>query len=101
MYIVFRENSFASATVDVVKEQNIISSGPSSIVRHPMYSGALIFFIFTPIALDSIYGIIFSVLITVIGIFRTLDEEKFLNINLPGYPDYCKKVKYRLIPYIW
>jgi protein-S-isoprenylcysteine O-methyltransferase Ste14 len=100
-YRVFRENSFASATVEVDKEQKVISTGPYSIVRHPMYSGALLLFIFTPIALDSLYGIIPAVLILIILIFRTLDEENFLNKDLTGYPDYCKEIKFRLIPYLW
>jgi protein-S-isoprenylcysteine O-methyltransferase Ste14 len=101
LYRVFKENSFASATIDLAKEQKVIATGPYSIVRHPMYSGAFLLFMFTPIALDSFFGIILSVLIAVIGVFRIIDEEKFLNINLSGYPDYCKKIKYRLIPFIW
>jgi protein-S-isoprenylcysteine O-methyltransferase Ste14 len=98
---VFRENSFASATIDLTKEQKVISTGPYSIIRHPMYSGAFMIFIFSPLALDSLFGIIVSILIAVIGIFRTLDEEKYLRINLFGYTEYCRKIKYRLIPYVW
>jgi protein-S-isoprenylcysteine O-methyltransferase Ste14 len=57
-YRVFRENSFAAATIDLIKDQKVIATGPYSIVRHPMYSGALIVFLFTPVALDSLLGII-------------------------------------------
>ena len=101
IYSVFKENSFASATIEVDKEQKVISTGPYSIVRHPMYSGALLLFIFTPIALGSIFGLIPAVLLITILMFRTLDEEKSLNKELSGYLDYCKNIKFRLIPYIW
>ena len=98
---VFKENSFASATIDLSKEQKVISTGPYSVVRHPMYSGALIICLFTPFALGSLLGICLSVLIAVIIVFRIMDEEKFLKSNLAGYTDYCKKTRYRLIPYVW
>jgi protein-S-isoprenylcysteine O-methyltransferase Ste14 len=100
-YRVFNENSFASATIEVDKDQPVISTGPYSIVRHPMYAGAFFVFMFTPLALDSLYGMIPAAFILIILIFRTLDEENFLNKDLSGYPDYCKEVKFRLIPYIW
>jgi protein-S-isoprenylcysteine O-methyltransferase Ste14 len=100
-YRVFNENSFASATIEVDKDQPVISTGPYSVVRHPMYSGALLVFMFTPLALDSLYGMIPAACILIILIFRTLDEENFLNQDLSGYPDYCKEVRFRLIPYVW
>ena len=72
-----------------------------SVVRHPIYSGALLLFLFSPIALDSFFGMIPAVLNVVILIFRILDEEKYLTKNLSGYSDYCKMTKFRLVPYIW
>jgi protein-S-isoprenylcysteine O-methyltransferase Ste14 len=101
VFLVFKENSFTSATIEVSKEQKVISTGPYRLVRHPMYSGAIFMMLFTPVGLGS-YWAIFCVLPLLVSIIvRLLDEEKFLIRNLPGYPDYLKKVRYRLIPFIW
>jgi protein-S-isoprenylcysteine O-methyltransferase Ste14 len=104
IYIIYRvskENSFASATIEVDQEQKVISSGPYSIVRHPMYTGAMSLFIFTPLCLGSLMGIIPAGLITIMLMIRAIDEEAFLKKNLSGYSEYCERVRYRLLPYIW
>ena len=101
VYLVFRENSFTSATIAVAEEQKLITTGPYSVMRHPMYSGAILMFIFTPLALGSFWGLIPGFMLILILFFRTLHEEKFLAKNLPGYDEYCRKVRYRFIPFIW
>jgi protein-S-isoprenylcysteine O-methyltransferase Ste14 len=104
IYIIYRvskENSFASATVEVDQGQSVISSGPYAIVRHPMYSGALSVFMFTPMALGSLIGIIPAGIIMIILMMRAVDEEVFLKEHLSGYSEYCKRTIYRLLPYIW
>ncbi len=98
---VFRENSYASRIVEVQKGQKVISTGPYAIVRHPMYLGAIIMWGFIPLALGSYWGMIGSIFVPVILIARIMNEEKVLRRGLPGYKDYMKKVKYRLIPGIW
>lgn len=98
---VFRENSYTSRVVDVESGQKVISTGPYSIVRHPMYSGSLLMYVFTPLALGSYWALIGFVLIFVLIIFRIFSEEKFLAENLPGYKEYLQKTRYRLIPGIW
>ena len=62
-----------------------------AVVRHPMYSGALLMFVFTPLAIGSFWDFIFAILIFTVIVWRLLDEEKFLTKNLPGYEAYCKK----------
>jgi protein-S-isoprenylcysteine O-methyltransferase Ste14 len=76
-------------------------TGLYSIVRHPMYAAGLIMFSGTPLALGSWWGLLILVPITLVIIWRLLDEEKFLSENLPGYKEYCQKVRYRLIPLLW
>ncbi|MCK4988977.1 MAG: isoprenylcysteine carboxylmethyltransferase family protein, partial [Bacteroidales bacterium] len=71
------------------------------IVRHPMYVGVLIMYIPTPLALGSYWGLIPFALLPLSMALRILNEEKVLSENLPGYKEYCKKTRYRLIPYIW
>jgi len=101
VYWVFKENSFASATVGIVKEQKIISTGPYAIIRNPMYSSAAIYFIGMSLALGSYWGLIASVM-TIFGlVWRLLDEENFLAKELPGYSEYCAKVRWHLIPGIF
>ncbi len=101
VFRVFRENSFTSATIEVAANQKVVSTGPYSIVRHPMYSGVLLLLLFTPVALGSFWDLLIAVFIFMIVIWRLLDEEKFLAKNLPGYTDYCQKTRFRLIPKIW
>jgi protein-S-isoprenylcysteine O-methyltransferase Ste14 len=101
VFLVFRENSYTRATIEVSAEQKVITSGPYSLVRHPMYAGASVLLLFTPIALGSWVGIPFAIPIILVVVVRLLDEEKFLAANLAGYEQYRQKVKYRLIPGVW
>jgi protein-S-isoprenylcysteine O-methyltransferase Ste14 len=98
VYRVFEENSFGSATVEVVKDQKVISTGPYAIVRNPMYSCAAIYFIGLSLALGSYWGLIASALAILGLVWRLFDEEQFLGQNLPGYTEYCAKVRWHLIP---
>ncbi len=101
VFFVFRENSYTSAVIEVGAEQKIVSTGPYALVRHPMYSGALLMLIGVPLALGSYWGLLAFVPIALVIVWRLLDEEKFLVKNLAGYPEYQIKVRYHLIPFIW
>lgn len=101
VFRVFRVNTFTAATVEVVEQQTVISTGPYALVRHPMYSGALIMLFGTPLALASWWGLVPFVFMVTIIVVRLLDEEKLLLAELAGYADYTAKVKYRLIIPIW
>ncbi len=99
--LVYKENTFASATIEITAGQKVITTGPYSMVRHPMYLGALIMLFGTPLALGSWLGLLVLIPYVIVIVLRLLDEEKFLSKNLPGYNEYCKKVRYRLIPLLW
>jgi protein-S-isoprenylcysteine O-methyltransferase Ste14 len=101
IFNVFRQNSFASRIVETDREQKVITTGLYGVVRHPMYIGVLIMYMPTPLALGSYWGLIPMVLLPVALVLRILNEEKVLKENLGDYKEYCKKTKYRLIPYIW
>jgi protein-S-isoprenylcysteine O-methyltransferase Ste14 len=101
VFLVFKENSFASGTIEVGVEQCVIATGPYALVRHPMYVGALIMLVGVPLALGSLWGLVAIVPMTLVLIARLLDEEKFLTRNLAGYSDYQSKVRCRLVPLIW
>jgi protein-S-isoprenylcysteine O-methyltransferase Ste14 len=100
-FLVLKENTFASATIVITKDQKVITTGPYSLIRHPMYLGALIVLFGTPLALGSWWGLIVLVLYVFGFVTRILDEEKFLSKNLQGYDEYRKIVRYRLIPLLW
>jgi protein-S-isoprenylcysteine O-methyltransferase Ste14 len=87
--------------IEVAKDQRVISTGPYRIVRHPMYSGALLMSIFAPLALASYWGLFCIPPFIAIIVLRLIEEEKFLAARLPGYEDFRKKTAYRLIPGIW
>jgi protein-S-isoprenylcysteine O-methyltransferase Ste14 len=98
---VFKENSFTAATVEVMSGQQVVSTGPYAIVRHPMYAGGLLLLAGMPLALGSWWGLV-PVLAMVPGLtWRLFDEEATLARDLPGYADYMAKVRYRLIPGVW
>jgi protein-S-isoprenylcysteine O-methyltransferase Ste14 len=101
VFFVFKENTFTSATIDVATEQKVISTGPYSLVRHPMYSGAFVMLLGVPIALGSWWGLLAVLPIIFVIVVRLFDEEKFLAKSLAGYPEYLNRVKYRLIPFVW
>lgn len=101
IFIVFRENSYASTVIQVEEEQQVISTGPYAIVRHPMYTGLLTMLLLTPLALGSYWALIFSSLSVPTILFRIRKEEEMLVQDLPGYADYLHKTRYRLIPFIW
>jgi len=99
---VMEENRYASSIIEIRKEQKTIETGPYKIVRHPMYTGGMIFMLSTPLALGSYWAMIPFYVSTIVAIvLRIISEEKFLVANLPGYKEYCRKTKYRLIPLLW
>lgn len=98
---VFRENSYGASNVRVEQNQQVISSGPYALVRHPMYDGALVMAISIPLALGSWWALALLVITLPVLVIRILDEEKVLAKDLPGYTEYEQKVRYRLVPYLW
>ena len=101
VFLVFKENSFASGTIEIGDEQKVVTTGPYALVRHPMYVGALVMLVGVPLALGSIWGLVAIVPMTLVMVLRLLDEEKFLAKNLAGYCEYQSKVRYHLLPLIW
>ena len=100
-FFVLRENSYASRVIEVEENQKVISSGPYALVRHPMYTGVLVMYGISPLALGSTWGMLPMILLPIFLVARILNEERVLREELDGYVDYTYKVKYRLIPGIW
>ena len=101
IFFVFKENTYASTVIQVENEQHVITTGPYSIIRHPMYLGMVIMSLFMPLALGSYFSLIPMLFIIPIIIFRIKNEEEILFRDLNGYKDYCLKTPYRLLPLIW
>lgn len=95
------QNSFAGASIRVEDEQPLVSTGLYGLVRHPMYFGAVLMMFGTPLALGSYWGLLVSILAVPIFGVRIADEEKMLRAELDGYDEYARKVRYRLLPYVW
>ena len=98
---VFKENSFASATIEIAETQKVVSTGPYSVVRHPMYSGALLIVAAIPLALGSLWGLVISAALAATIIWRLLQEENYLRTHLAGYEAYVRRTRYRLLPGIF
>jgi protein-S-isoprenylcysteine O-methyltransferase Ste14 len=103
IFEVFRENTFASPVVKMQKErgQKVISTGLYGIVRHPMYTGACLLFISSPMLLGSVYGLVMGIGLVVILAARSIGEEAMLTRELEGYSQYKSKVRWRLIPFVF
>lgn len=98
---VMRENAYLSRTVKVEEGQQVVDTGLYGIVRHPMYMATILLFLMIPLILGSWYALVVFACYPVIITIRLKDEEALLARELPGYAEYQKKVKYRIIPFIW
>ena len=98
---VMRENAYLSRTIKVEEGQTVVDTGLYGVVRHPMYSATVLLFLMIPLILGSWYALIVFAFYPAIIILRLKDEEDLLSRELAGYEDYKKKVKYRLLPFIW
>jgi len=99
--LAFRENQYASRTVQVEQGQKVIATGPYALVRHPMYLGAMLMYAASPLALGSYWALIPALVIVPILVVRIVNEEQVLERELPGYPEYRQATRYRLLPGIW
>lgn len=100
IFVVFRENSFAAATIQVETQQQVISTGMYAHVRHPMYAGALPMLVAMPVAMGSWWGMLLVIPMCAGLVARILDEERVLAAELPGYDAYRRTVPWRLIPLV-
>jgi len=101
IFFVFRENSFASATIESAEDQRVVSTGLYAWVRHPMYATLLLMLLGMPVALGSWWGVLVVIAIVPALIWRLTDEERFLVNHLPDYSEYQRRVRYRLLPRVW
>jgi protein-S-isoprenylcysteine O-methyltransferase Ste14 len=101
IFKVYKENTFASATIQVAEGQKVISTGLYAIVRHPMYAGGLLYILGMPLALGSFLALLVFPVIFPFLIWRLFDEERLLSKELHGYKEYTEKVHWRLIPGIF
>lgn len=97
----FRANTFTSAAIETAESQQVISSGPYALVRHPMYAGALMLLVGSALMLGSYYALAGVLVLAVVIVARLLDEERYLARELPGYDAYRGTVRHRLIPGLW
>jgi protein-S-isoprenylcysteine O-methyltransferase Ste14 len=100
-FVILKQNSYAASTVTVEPGQPVVSTGLYGVVRHPMYAGALLLIAAIPLALGSYWALLVGLGGLPALVWRLLDEERILRRDLPGYADYCRRVRYRLIPFVW
>jgi protein-S-isoprenylcysteine O-methyltransferase Ste14 len=101
IFFVFKQNTYASAIVEIEAKQKIIDTGLYGIVRHPMYTAGIIMLVGIPLALGSWLGLVAFIPSALVLVWRVIEEEKVLIKNLAGYTDYQQRVRYRLVPFIW
>ncbi len=101
IFRVMQINSFASRVIEVASDQKVIDTDLYAIVRHPMYVGAILLYVASPLALGSYWAVLPALVIIPILVARIKDEEAALDKDLPGYLAYKQKTKYRLIPFVW
>jgi protein-S-isoprenylcysteine O-methyltransferase Ste14 len=102
-YATYRENPYLAAVVKIQNDRGhkVVSTGPYAIVRHPLYAGMLLMFPSIALMLGSWYGVAGSILLMVAISLRAVLEERELQVHLPGYSDYAKQVRFRLLPFVW
>lgn len=98
---VLRENAYLSRTVEVQEGQKVIDTGLYGVVRHPMYAATLLMFLSMPLVLGSVIALVIFLIYPAVIAVRIRNEEQVLSDGLPGYTEYQKRVKYRLVPFIW
>ena len=98
---VLRENAYLSRTIEVQEGQKVIDTGLYGIVRHPMYSATILMFLSMPLVLGSLPSFVIMLMYIPLIVKRVRNEEKVLLDGLDGYEEYCRKVKYRVMPFVW
>ena len=101
IFRVIRVNAFAASNIRVEHDQRVIDTGPYAHVRHPMYAAAVWLFVGLPLALGSWWSLGLIVPVMPVLLWRLLDEEKILQRDLPGYAEYMRRIRFRLIPHVW
>jgi protein-S-isoprenylcysteine O-methyltransferase Ste14 len=101
IFWVIKTNSWAASNIRVETGQKVIDTGPYAYVRHPMYAAAVWLFVGMPLALGSWWSVALLIPFLPVLLWRLLDEERILARDLPGYSEYMRRVKYRLVPLVW
>jgi protein-S-isoprenylcysteine O-methyltransferase Ste14 len=98
---VFLANRWAGRTIETYDEQEVVTTGPYAVVRHPMYTATTVLYLATPVALGSWWAVLPALAFIPLMVLRIRNEEEVLVRELEGYPEYRRKVRHRLIPYVW
>ena len=98
---VMRENAYLSRIIEVQEGQRVVDTGLYGVVRHPMYTATTLLFLAMPLVLASPISSLIMLLYIPLIVVRIIHEERYLKVNLSGYVEYTKRIRYRLIPYIW
>src|SRR5512143_1571794 len=98
---VLLENRYAARVVDVEANQHVVTTGPYAVVRHPMYVAAMLMMLATPLALGSWWAMLAAAPTVAMFVARIANEETMLHEELPGYSEYTRRTRYRLVPGVW